>query len=107
MKSSQRHRGLQIADMLADEYVVADAQCDRVLQMRSDRENGWERLFHPDRQRRITASTPQDHFAMADYPGNGVIDMTDNGAIVYQKEIRDIFQSVQRFNFVDTDRLVR
>ena len=74
--------GFQIADVLADEDLVANAESDSVFEMRAHSEDGGDGSGEGNRQRGVAASTAQQARFAIDHPGYAVIDMPLDGPVV-------------------------
>ncbi len=99
----------QIADVLAEENLIADGEGDGVFQMCSD---GKEILhfrfciFNFNRQRRVAASAAQNHFTVQHHAHDRIIHMADDGAVVDQKHIGDVAQAFKGLAFICANRFV-
>ena len=97
--------GFQVTNMLADKDFFSDAQGNTVFQMGADRQNGWQRVFHVNRQWRVASCAPQNHLAVTNHTCDRVIHMPDDGPVMNQKIIGYFFQPFQRLSLVNADRL--
>src|SRR5579862_551016 len=98
--------GFQIADMLAEEHILADANGDGVLEMSADSKH-WSKISgNADPHRRITARPAQDSRSSAGESHHRIIASANNRAVVHQKTVGNIFQAGLRFVVRDADRLV-
>ena len=59
-----------------------------------------------DWQWRVATCAPQHHLASAHYANDRIIDVPNDWSIVNEKHIGDCVQTLQRFVFIDADRLV-
>ena len=97
--------------MLTNKNIIVDLECDRVFQMRADSQNNFglrisDCGFDMDGQRRVAAGASQHYLAATHHTHDGVIDVTNDWTIVNEKEIGDSTQALQRFAFIDANRLV-
>jgi hypothetical protein len=98
--------GGEVTDVLTNENIPLYAQRDRVLKLRADREDGGLRAGHRNRQRGVAAGSPQHHFPSVHEAQNRIVDVPNDEAIVHEKVVRDAAQAIDRFTFIDANRLV-
>ncbi len=92
--------------MLAEKNVVTDGDGDRVLEVTSDGEHRRQAVRHANAQRRVTAGPAQDSGAAARQPHNRIVAGADDGAIVHQEMIGNVFQARRGFFVGNGDGLV-
>src|SRR5579871_11065 len=106
LESTASFERVEIADVLAEENILSDGDGDRVFQMTADGEYWRQTPVHANAERGITACTPQNSRPTARETHDGVIARADDGAVVHQKMIGNIFQARRGFFIADRDGLV-
>ena len=96
----------QIADVLADEDIVPEAERNGVFQMRAHGQHRIERLGDVNGQGRVTARAAHDLLATEEDANDGIIDVADDGPVVHEEGVGDAVQTLDRFGIVDANRLV-
>src|ERR1700757_5513147 len=101
-----RFECLQVADMLADENILPNADGNRVLQVSADSEHRRHVSQHSNSQRRVSASTAQNSSASACEAHDRVVTGPHDGSIVHQEMIGNVFQASSRFFVSDRDGFI-
>ena len=98
--------GFEVADVLADEDVLADGEGDAVLEVGADGQRWCHGSRELDREGSITPGAAQYHLAAQEHAHDRVVYVADNGAVVDQEEVGDAGKALQRVVLVGANRLV-
>src|SRR5579872_7134567 len=98
--------GFEVADVLAEKDVLADADRDCVFEMATDREHRREFARHPNSKRCVSTGTAENSGAASREAHDGIVTGAHDGAIVHQKMVGDVFEAHCCFVIRDGDGLV-
>ena len=101
-----RLRRLEVADVLGEEDLAADAERDGGLHVRAHREDDGKLLGHADGQRREAAGAAQDPRRSRDDPRHAVVHVPLDRPVVNEKEVGHVAEPLEGLALVDADRLL-
>src|SRR5579871_988915 len=106
LERSARLERIEIADMLAEEDVLADGDRHCVLQMPADREYRGQIAGYANPQRGVSASPAEHTRTSARKAYDRIVAGANDGAVVHQEVIGDVFQARSGFVVRDGNGLV-
>ena len=105
-KRVEGSRSLQVADVLAEQDLVADPQRHCVFELCTGGEDGGLESGCGHRQGGIAACAPQELGCILDQTEHAVVGMAGDRAVVEQKTVGDCAQPFEGLPLVGADRLV-
>ncbi len=98
---------LQVADVLAEKNLLADAQRHVFLRCAPTPRMVGSGLWQLHGQRRIAARAAQELRRAVDDPEHAVIGVARDGAVVDEEAVGDGAQALERLPFIGADRFIR
>ncbi len=90
LEGGERLGRLEVADVLREDDLAAEAEADDVLEVRADGEDRREPRGDRDGQRREAARAAQELELLAVQPGDAVVGVPLDGAVVDEEEVGEM-----------------
>ena len=107
LEEVERHRALEVAQVLAEEGVPALGEAERALQLGARRQRSGPVALQNDRERDVPARPAQNAFPAGHDARDGVVAAGVNPPVMDEEGIRDSLQPLDGLIVGDADRLVR